>query len=70
MMKKKYRNYKCHEIKCSECPLRMLDCRGGFQYGKTLQETFKDYIAIHSIGMRKDEELIKYIQGRLNKERW
>jgi hypothetical protein len=68
-MKKKYKNIKCHEINCRECPLRMLDCRGGLQYGKTLQETFKDYVAIHSIGMRKDEELIKFIQSKLEKEK-
>ena len=68
-MKKRLKNYKCHEIKCTECPLRMLDCRGGFQYGRTLQDTFKEYIIIHSIGMRKDEELIKFIQDRLNKEK-
>ena len=68
-MKKKLKNYICAEMDCTKCPLRMLDCRGGLYYGKTLQQVFKEYIVIHSIGMRKDQELIEFINDRLNKEK-
>ena len=65
-MVKKIKNYKCHELGCDSCPLRMLDCKGMHYYDKTIGKVWKEYIVRHTVGISKDKDFIDFFEKKLN----
>lgn len=66
---KKLKNYKCSEINCDECPLRMLECKGVIYCNKTLGKVWKDYVLVHTASKKEDKIFISFFEKRLEKEK-